>query len=113
MNASLITDCDSPKTPSSHANDGLGRGRYVPGMVCQMEVTSHLLTGVSFGSVSETSEVDLAAQLAEQTPEPSLTILDKGFYALGLLHHWSASGTEKHWMFPLRKDAQYHVRERL
>ncbi|WP_208080672.1 transposase, partial [Serratia marcescens] len=34
-------------------------------------------------------------------------------YALGLLHHWSASGAEKHWMLPLRKDAQYRVRERL
>ncbi|WP_234910636.1 IS4 family transposase, partial [Pectobacterium carotovorum] len=29
-------------------------------MVCQMEVTSHLLTGTAFGSVSTTNEIDLA-----------------------------------------------------
>jgi hypothetical protein len=78
-------------------------------MVCQMELTSHLLSGVSFGSVTETSEVDLAAQLVEQTPDHSLTILDKGFYAPGLLHYWQTSGEERHWMLPLRKDAKYRV----
>ncbi|APS32798.1 Transposase [Serratia marcescens] len=109
----------TPDTPENDAAFGRTANEHARSdwpqlrMVCQMEVTSHLLTGVSFGSVSETSEVDLAAQLAEQTPEHSLTILDKGFYALGLLHHWSASGAEKHWMLPLRKDAQYRVRERL
>ncbi|MCW6034658.1 IS4 family transposase [Pantoea sp. JK] len=78
-------------------------------MVCQMELTSHLLSGVSFGSVTETSEVDLAAQLVGQTPDHSLTILDKGFYAPGFLHYWQTSGVERHWMLPLRNDAKYRV----
>ncbi|GKX49171.1 hypothetical protein Pcaca03_09770 [Pectobacterium carotovorum subsp. carotovorum] len=82
-------------------------------MVCQMEVTSHLLTGTAFGSVSTTNEIDLAAQLAEQTPEHTLTLMDKGFYALGLLHHWQSSGVEKHWLIPLKKDAQYQVVQKL
>ncbi|MQL49910.1 MULTISPECIES: IS4 family transposase [Photorhabdus] len=82
-------------------------------MVCQMEVTSHLLAGAAFGSVSAISEVDLAARLANQTSEHTLTIMDKGFYALGLLHHWQSSGTEKHWMLPLRKGAQYKVVRKL
>ncbi|MBQ4769853.1 IS4 family transposase, partial [Pectobacterium versatile] len=73
-------------------------------MVCQMEVTSHLLTGTAFSSVSAISEVDLAAQLAEQTPEHTLTLMDKGFYALGLLHRWQSSGEEKHWLIPLKKE---------
>jgi hypothetical protein len=76
-------------------------------MVCQMEVTSHLLSAVAFDSVSETGETDLAAQLIDRTPDHSLTIMDKGFYALGLLHRWQSSGTERHWMLPLRKGAQY------
>ena len=110
------------RTPDTPENDAaFGRTANVHSrsdwpqlrMVCQMELTSHLLSGVSFGSVSETSEVDLAAQLAQQTPEHSLTILDKGFYALGLLHHWQSAGVEKHWMIPLRKGAQYQVREKL
>lgn len=110
------------RTPDTPENDAaFGRTANVHSrsdwpqlrMVCQMELTSHLLSGVNFGSVSETSEVDLAAQLAQQTPEHSLTIMDKGFYALGLLHHWQSSGAEKHWMIPLRKGAQYQVREKL
>lgn len=109
----------TPDTPENDAAFGRTANEYAQSdwpqlrMVCQMEVTSHLLSGVSFGSVSETSEVDLAAQLAGQTQDHSLTILDKGFYALGLLHHWWSSGTEKHWMIPLRKGAQYQVREKL
>lgn len=75
-------------------------------MVCHMELTSHLLTSSAFGSVSE-SEVALTAQIIDQTPDQSLTIFDRGFYALGLLHRWQTSGTEKHWLLPLRKGAQY------
>lgn len=78
-------------------------------MVCQMEVTSHLLSAVAFTSVSESGEADLAAQLVEKTPDHSLTFFDKGFYALGLLHYWQSTGTERHWMLPLRKGAQYQV----
>lgn len=110
------------RTPDTPENDA-AFGRTANGhnrsewpqlrMVCQMEVTSHLLTGTAFGSVSAISEVDLAAQLAEQTPEHSLTLMDKGFYALGLLHHWQTSGQEKHWLIPLKKDAQYKVVQKL
>ncbi|WP_299998782.1 IS4 family transposase [uncultured Cedecea sp.] len=109
----------TPDTPENDAAFGRTANEHARSdwpqlrMVCQMEVTSHLLSGVTFGSVSETSEVDLAAQLAEQTPDNSLTIMDKGFYALGLLHHWQASGIEKHWMIPLRKGTQYLVLEKL
>ena len=110
------------RTPDTPENDA-AFGRTANGhnrsewpqlrMVCQMEVTSHLLTGTAFGDVSTTSEVGLAAQLAEQTPEHTLTLMDKGFYALGLLHHWQSSGAEKHWLIPLKKDAQYEVVQKL
>lgn len=82
-------------------------------MVCQMEVTSHLLTGAAFASVSEGGETDLAAKLIAQTPDRSLTLFDKGFYALGLLHAWQTAGTERHWLIPLRKGAQYRVTGKL
>ncbi len=75
-------------------------------MVCHMELTSHLLNGASFDSVSK-SEVDLTVPLIDNAPSNSLTIFDRGFYALGLLHKWQASGKEKHWLIPLRKGAQY------
>lgn len=56
-----------------------------------MEITCHLLSGTTFGRVSAISEIDLAVQLSPQTADHTLTIMDKGFYALGLLHHWQSS----------------------
>lgn len=105
----------TPDTPENSAAFGRTANNYCSSdypqlrMVCQMEVTSHLLSGVAFASVSEASEVDLAAQLIDQTPNHSLTLMDKGFYALGLLHRWGATGTERHWMIPLKRGLQYQV----
>lgn len=80
-------------------------------MVCQMELTSHLLTAAAFESVA-VSEMVLSAQLIEQTPDHSLTLFDKGFYSLGLLHEWQATGSERHWLLPLKKGTQYRVMEK-
>ena len=105
----------TPDTPENDAAFGRTANANKPSdwpqlrMVCQMEVTSHLLSAVAFDSVSETGETDLAAKLIDQTPDHSLTLMDKGFYALGLLHRWQSTGTEKHWMIPLRKGARYEV----
>lgn len=63
-------------------------------MVCHMELTSHLLNRAAFDSVS-VSEVDLTAQLIEKNPDHSLTLFDRGFYALGLLHKWQSTGQER------------------
>ncbi|MGY5541091.1 IS4 family transposase [Vibrio brasiliensis] len=75
-------------------------------MVCHMELTSHLLSSASFDSTS-ISEVDLTTKLIEHSPDQSLTIFDRGFYALGLLHRWQTTGSERHWLIPMRKGAQY------
>ena len=55
----------------------------------------------------------LAEQLIETTPDHSLTLFDRGFYSLGLLHQWQQAGVERHWLMPLRKGAQYEVIQRL
>ncbi len=77
-------------------------------MVCQMELTSHLLTQSTFDSV-DVSEMKLAESLIETTPEHSLTLFDRGFYSLGLLHRWQSTGTSRHWLIPLKKNVQYEV----
>lgn len=59
-------------------------------MVSQMEVASHLLSAVAIDSVSDAGEAELAAQLIARTPDHSLTIMDKGFYALSLLYRWQS-----------------------
>lgn len=75
-------------------------------MVCQMELTSHLLTAAAFGTMKE-SEYTLAEQLIAQTGDNTLTLLDKGYYSLGLLNDWNQARAHRHWMIPLRKGAQY------
>lgn len=81
-------------------------------MVCQMELTSHLLSASALDSVSA-NEMTLAAELIDQTPDHSLTLFDKGFYSLGLLHQWHSTGTERHWLLPLKKGTQYQVIRKL
>jgi len=81
-------------------------------MVCQMELTSHLLTGAAMDKYS-TNEMILAEQLIETTPDNSLTLFDRGFYSLGLLNTWQAKGQNRHWLIPLKKGAQYEVVEKL
>ncbi len=81
-------------------------------MVCHMELTSHLLNSASFDSTS-VSEVNLTTELIEHSPDQSLTIFDRGFYALGLLHRWQATGKDRHWLIPMRKGAQYRTVRKL
>lgn len=77
-------------------------------MVCQMELSSHLLTASSFDKVA-TNEMNLAADLIPSTPDNSLTLFDKGFYSLGLLNEWKNAGTERHWLIPLKKGTQFET----
>ncbi|MFC4655123.1 IS4 family transposase [Rheinheimera marina] len=77
-------------------------------MVCQMELTSHLLVNATMDSYS-TNEMVLAEQLIDNTPDNSLTLFDRGFYALGLLHAWQSTGLNRHWLIPLKKGTQYEV----
>ena len=68
-------------------------------MVCQMELTCHLLTAAAFDCVSQ-GEITLAAQLIEKTPDDSLTLFDRGFYALGFFARLAILCTERHWLIP-------------
>ncbi len=71
-------------------------------MVCQMELSSHLITGSAFGCYT-VNEMKLAEQLIDTTPDNSLTLFDKGFYSLGLLQAWSSQGINRHWLIPMKK----------
>ncbi|WP_454566137.1 IS4 family transposase, partial [Pseudomonas sp. AIG] len=93
---------------NQHGDTGFPQVR----MVCQMELTSHMLIGSAFDGY-RSNEMKLAEQLIDTTPDHSLTLFDRGFYSLGLLHQWQQAGTERHWLMPLRKGAQYEVIQRL
>ena len=77
-------------------------------MVCLMELSSHLLVDSTFDSVAE-NEMTLASHLIPNVPDNSLTLFDRGFYSLGLLHQWQTTGTKRHWLMPLKKNTQYEV----
>jgi len=50
--------------------------------------------------------MNLAAKLVDKVPDNSLTLFDKGFYSLGLLHDWQQKGHNTHWLLPLKKGTQ-------
>lgn len=77
-------------------------------MICQMEITSHLLTAAVFSNTLE-SEVKMAERLIEKTQDYSLTIFDKAYFSLGLLNDWQKTGKERHWLIPLKNNTKYRV----
>ncbi|AQS36625.1 transposase family protein [Shewanella psychrophila] len=77
-------------------------------MVCQMELSSHLITASAFDDYA-VNEMILAEKLIDSTPDNSLTLFDRGFYSLGLLYQWQSTGNERHWLIPLKKNVQYEV----
>ncbi|WP_230354282.1 IS4 family transposase [Lelliottia sp. WAP21] len=106
---------DTPENSAAFSRPagGNGIGGYPQvRMVCLMELSSHLINASAFDS-ENVSEMRLAAQLAERTPDESITLFDKGFYSPGLLHHWQTSGEKRHWLLPLKKNTQYEVVRKL
>ncbi len=73
-------------------------------MVCQLELSSHLITGSAFDCYT-VNEMKLAEQLIETTPDNSLTLFDKGFYSLGLLQAWSKPRHQSTLAYPDEKRA--------
>ncbi|MGE6108919.1 IS4 family transposase [Aeromonas sobria] len=106
---------DTPDNAAAFAKPGTQHGETAypqVRMLCQMELTSHLLVQAVMESCA-VNEMVLAEQLIERTPDHSLTLFDKGFYSLGLLHAWHTSGSERHWLLPLKKGTQYEVVRKL
>jgi len=92
------------RTRNHHGKAGYPQVR----MVCQMELSSHLLTNSAFDSVA-VNEMVLAERLIKDTPDHSLTLFDRGFHSLGLLHRWQNTGERRHWLIPLKKNILYEV----
>ena len=100
----------TPDTPENNAAFTKPKNTQYPQvrMVCQMELSSHLITGSAFDDY-KVNEMVLAEKLIDTTPDHSVTMFDKGFYSLGLLHKWQQTGAERHWLIPLKKNVQYEV----
>jgi len=105
-----LPDSEENKVEYSRHKHASGKDSEYPQirMVCQMELSSHLLTASAFDDYS-INEMKLAERLIANTPDHSLTLFDRGFYSLGLLHSWQSTGTQRHWLIPLKKGTQYKV----
>lgn len=77
-------------------------------MCCLMEVSSHLLLGSAFDG-RHVGEMSLARDLISRVPSQSLTLFDRGYYSVGLLHQWQQSGDNTNWMIPAQKNLQFSV----
>lgn len=100
----------TPDSPENKAEFSRAPNTQYPQvrMVCQMELSSHLIINSAFDDYN-VNEMKLAEQLVDTTPDNSLTLFDKGFYSLGLLHKWQETGTERHWLIPVKKNLQYEI----
>jgi len=106
---------DTPENMSAFGceRNDQGDSPYPQIRMCSlMEISSHLLLASEFDS-RKVGEMSLAQRLIKSVPDNSLTLFDRGYYSLGLLHSWQNQGTHVHWMLPARKDLQFTVKHQL
>lgn len=102
-------DNDENRNAFGSDSNQYGEGNYPQVRMCSlMEVSSHLLLDSCFDA-RHVGEMTLAERLLPSVPDDSLTLFDRGYYSLGLLHRWQNQGQNTHWMLPARRDLQYQV----
>jgi hypothetical protein len=77
-----------------------------------MALRSHLLASVAFGPY-RTSEHAYATKLWPSVPNDSLTVVDKGFFAAGILIPLMRDGNNRHWLTRAKKNLRWRVVKRL
>lgn len=114
-------DGTTVRTPDSPANaKAFGYAHSVRGdsayplvrVVGLLALRSHLLASVAFGDY-KTSEMAYATQLWPSVPDHSLTIVDRLFFAAGILIPLSRDGRHRHWLIRAKQNLKWRVLERL
>jgi hypothetical protein len=77
-----------------------------------MALRSHLLASAAFGAY-DNGEHSYAAQLWPAVADDSLTILDKGFLAAGVLIPLARAGHNRHWLIPAKSNSRWRILRRL
>lgn len=81
-------------------------------LVALMVLRSHLLAAVRFGAYAK-GEHAYATDLWPGVPDDSLTIVDRGFVAAGVLVPLHRDGTNRHWLTRAKKNLRWRTVERL
>jgi hypothetical protein len=76
-----------------------------------MALRSHLLASAAFGAY-DNGEHSYATDLWPSVPDDSLTIVDKGFLAAGVLIPLARDGRNRHWMVPAKSNLRWRVVQR-
>ena len=76
-------------------------------MAILMSLRSHLLAAASFGPYA--SEHEYAADLWSSVRDDSLTIVDRGFFAAGILIPLHRGGTNRHWLTRAKSNTKWRV----
>jgi hypothetical protein len=73
-----------------------------------MTLRSHLLASAAFGAY-DNGEHTYAAELWPSVPDDSLTTLDKGFVAAGVLIPLARDGRNRHWLTPAKSNLRWRI----
>ena len=110
-----IADSDDNReyfgSPTAGALRGAGAYPQVR-IVALMALRSHMMVDVQFGPYTN-SELFYARRLWPSVPDRSLTILDRGFLAAGVLIPLAATGVDRHWLTRAKSNTKYRVVRKL
>ena len=81
-------------------------------LVALMALRSHLLAQVAFGPY-ETGEVTYAEELWPSVPDDSVCIIDRGFFAAGILLALNQGASNRHWLTRAKSNLAWRVVEKL
>ena len=109
-----VSDSEENRTHFGSAGEGpRGESAYpYLRLVTLLALRSHLIAAASFGPYC-VGEVTYAGALWPELPDQSLCIVDRGFFAAGVLIPLARSGTSRHWLIRAKKDQKWRVLEQL
>jgi hypothetical protein len=115
VDGSTLRLADSPKNRAffGGANSVRGTSGYPQlRLVALMALRSHLLAQVAFGPYG-TGEVTYAEELWSSVPDDAVCIVDRGFFAAGILLLLTQYGSNRHWLTPAKKNLVWRVVENI
>jgi Insertion element 4 transposase N-terminal/Transposase DDE domain len=115
VDGSTLRVADSPENRAHFGGPSGPRGESGYPLVriaTLMALRSHLMASVGIGPY-EDSEIVLASSLWGEVPDDSLTIVDRGFLAAGILVPLNRDGKNRQWLTRTKSTTRYRVLQHL
>lgn len=104
-----VADSDDNRTHFGGSTGERGPSGYpLVRIACLMALRSHILAAAEFGPYGD-SEIVLSAGLWRAVPDSSLTIVDRGFLAAGILVPLARDGQNRHWLTRAKSTTKWKV----